>query len=195
MPAAILLDQRRSRRGPDLVEPWLKRVNSSATTLLLPFERTVGDEMEGLVDDPRTLTSVVLQALQSPSWWIGIGIGPVDWPLPHSVRQSRGLAFELARQAIEEAKARPERLRVLASNRDPGDLEAGLQLMGALYSRRRQRDSPVLRLRSSGLNTVQIAERLGITKQAVSQQLLTARWPAEQAGRRLVEHLAAAAMA
>ncbi len=194
MPAAILLDQRRSRRGPDLVEPWLKRVNASDIRLLLPFERTAGDEMEGLVDDPKAFTEIVLPALESPSWWIGIGIGDVDTPLPKSVRQSRGIAFELARQAIGEAKARPERLRVLDRERDPVDLEAVLLLMGALYSRRRQRDSPALRLRSSGLNTVQIAERLGVTKQAVSQQLLTARWAEEQAGKVLVEHLAALAL-
>lgn len=195
MPAAILLDQRRSRRSPDLVEPWLAQVNSSPFPLLLPFERTAGDEMEGLVDDPRAFAEVVLQALRSPFWWIGIGIGDVNTPLPRSVRQSGGTAFELARRAVAEAKSRPAHLRVRGRERDSGDLEAALLLMGALYSRRRQRESLALRLRSSGLNTVQIAERLGITKQAVSQQLRTARWTEEQAGRALVEHLAARALA
>jgi predicted transcriptional regulator len=49
----------------------------------------------------------------------------------------------------------------------------------------------VNRLRKSGLTIVQIAGQLGITKQAVSQQLRVSRTE-EQAGRRLVEHLAEA---
>lgn len=193
MPAAILLDQRQSRGGHDLVEPWLREMDDPSLTFLLPFERTAGDEMEALIADPATLSEVVLRALRSSAWWIGVGIGTVEEPLPHSVRQSQGGAFVLARQAIQEAKARPERVRVLAEDRDAGDLEAAMLLMGVLFSRRHLRDSPVNRLRKSGLTIVQIADQLGISKQAVSQQLRVSRTE-EQAGRRLVEHLAEAVL-
>jgi len=193
MPAAVLLDQRHSRAGHDLVEPWLRDMEDASLAFLLPFERTAGDEMEALIDDPATLTEVVLRALRTSTWWIGIGIGSVDQPLPASVRQSQGTAFVLARQAIQEAKARPERVRALAQDRDAGDLEAALLLMGVLFSRRHVPESPVNRLRQSGLTIVQIAEQLGITKQAVSQQLRVSRTE-EQAGRRLVQHLAEAAL-
>lgn len=193
MPAALLLDQRQSRGGHDLVEPWLREMGDPSLAFLLPFERTAGDEMEALIDDPATLTEVVLRALRTSAWWIGVGIGDVDQPLPVSVRQSQGPAFVLARQAIQEAKARPERIRVLAGDRDAGDLEAALLLMGVLFSRRHLPDSPVNRLRKSGLTIVQIAGQLGISKQAVSQQLRVSRTE-EQAGRRLVEHLAEAVL-
>lgn len=191
MKAAILLDQRQSRGGRDLVEPWLVDMGDPALAFLLRFERTAGDEMEALIGDPATLTEVALRALRTSAWWIGVGIGSVDAPLPESVRQSQGPAFVLARQAIQEAKARRERVRVLADDRDAGDLEAALLLMGVLFSRRHLPESPVNGLRRSGLTIVQIADRLGITKQAVSQQLMVTRTE-EQAGRRLVEHLAEA---
>ncbi|MGA9114749.1 MAG: hypothetical protein WB802_13285 [Candidatus Dormiibacterota bacterium] len=193
MAAAILLDQRQSRGGYDLVEPWLRDMEDPSLAFLLPFERTAGDEMEALIDDAATLTEVVLRALRTSAWWIGVGIGSVEQPLPESVRQSQGSAFVLARQAIQEAKAQPGRIRVLAEGRDAGDLEAALLLMGVLFSRRHNPDSPVNRLRKSGLTIVQIADQLGITKQAVSQQLRVARTE-EQAGRRLVEHLAEAVL-
>ena len=191
MPAAILLDQRQSRGGRDLVEPWLVDMGDPALAFLLRFERTAGDEMEALIGDAATLTEVALRALRTSAWWIGVGIGSVDAPLPASVRQSQGPAFVLARQAIQEAKARRERVRVLADDRDAGDLEAALLLMAVLFSRRHRPESPVNGLRKSGLTIVQIAGQLGITKQAVSQQLLVTRTE-EQAGRRLVEHLAEA---
>jgi hypothetical protein len=191
MPAAILLDQRRSQSGDDLVEPWLREMDDASLAFLLGFERTAGDEVEALIGDPPTLTEVVLRALRTPAWWIGIGIGQVAEPLPASVRQSRGPAFVLARQALREAKAGKQRVRVLAEEGDPGDLGAALLLMGVLYSRRHRPDSPAIRLRASGLTIVQIAGRLGVSKQAVSQQLRVARTE-EQAGRRLVEHLAEA---
>jgi DNA-binding transcriptional ArsR family regulator len=191
MPAAILLDQRQSRGGRDLVEPWLVDMGDPALAFILPFERTAGDEMEALIGDPATLTEVALRALRTSAWWIGVGIGSVDEPLPESVRQSQGPAFVLARQAIQEAKARRERVRLLADGRDAGDLEAALLLMGVLFSRRHVPGSPVNRLRKSGLTIVQIADQLGITKQAVSQQLRVTRTE-EQAGRRLVQHPAEA---
>jgi DNA-binding transcriptional ArsR family regulator len=191
MPAAILLDQRRSQGGDDLVEPWIREMNDPALTFLLGFERTAGDEMEALIGDPATLTEVVLRALRTSAWWIGIGIGEVAKPLPPSVRQSQGPAFVLARQAIGEAKVGRTRVRVLAERRDPSDLEAALLLMGTLYARRHVPDDRVNRLRASGLTIIEIADRLGITKQAVSQQLRVARTE-EPAGRRLVEHLAEA---
>ncbi len=189
MPAAILLDQRQSQSGQDLVEPWLREMADPSLTFLLGFERTAGDEMEALIGDAATLTEVALRTLRTATWWIGIGIGAAAEPLPASVRQSRGPAFVLARQAIEEAKAGRMRVRVLAEDRDPGDLEAALLLMGMLHSRRRLPDDRANRLRASGLTIVEIADRLGISKQAVSQQLRVGRIE-EQAGRRLVEHLA-----
>ncbi len=192
MPAAILLDQRGSRRSPDLIEEWRSALRADpGIRFRLPFERTAGDEMEALVDDPASLAEVALRALRSADWSIGIGIGPVNLPLPTSVRAASGDAFVLARRAVRQAKARAAgRLCVIAQEPGGDDMEAALLLMRALYARRPQAESRVIQLRDQGLNTVEIARRTGVTKQAVSKHLLAAHWAEEQAGRGLVHRLA-----
>lgn len=197
--AAILLDQRASQDvRADLIDEWQAALNlDPAISLVRPFERTAGDEMEGLVKDAASLTLIILRALQTGGWWVGIGIGDVETPLPESVRSSQGAAFVLARRAIELAKGRPrtgrmQRVRILAQRRDPADLEAALMLMGVLFARSGGEGSEAVRFRAAGLTIVEIAKRLGVSKQAVSQQLLAAHWTVQQAGRRLVEHLAEA---
>jgi hypothetical protein len=198
--AAILLDQRGSQgvARADLVDEWLAALNSDpALSLVRPFERTAGDEMEGLVSDPASLAAITLRALEIGSWWIGIGFGEVETPLPTSVRSGKGSAFVLARRAIESAKGRPRtgrshRVRVFAEGGDPGDLEAALMLMAVVLARSGIDGSEAVRLRATGLTILEIAKRLAVSKQAVSQQLLAAHWTEQQAGRRLIEHLAGA---
>jgi hypothetical protein len=197
--AAVLLDQRASQdAGADLIDDWQAALNLDPTiSLVREFERTAGDEMEGLVKDAASLAAIILRALQAGGWWIGIGIGDVETPLPESVRSSQGAAFVLARRAIGLAKGRPrtgrmQRVRILAERRDPGDLEAALMLMAVLFARSGGEGSEAVKFRAAGLTIVEIGQRLGVSKQAVSQQLLAAHWTEQQAGRRLVEHLAGA---
>lgn len=192
MPAVILLDQRRSRTSPDVVNSWLVEVNGDpGLRFLLPFERTAGDEVEALIAEAATLVSVSLRALQTSEWWLGIGVGEVTRPLPSSVRESHGSAFLLARQAIEEAKRRRTGdLCVRAQRGDPSDLEASLLLIKALYAERPRRAREIGRMRQAGLSQSQIAHQLGISVQSVSQQLRAAHWIEEQAGRSLVSRLA-----
>jgi hypothetical protein len=192
--AAVLLDQRRSRARPDLVGPWLDQMaTDAALRFVLPFERTAGDEVEALVGEAHTLAAVALQALEVSEWWVGIGIGDVESPLPSSVRASRGPAFLLAREALVEAKrGRVGGVRVLAMNRDPSSLEAALLLMKTLFDRRARtpKARAVAELRTSGLNQARIAALLGTSTQNISRHLRSARWMEERAGRRLVLELA-----
>lgn len=197
--AAMLFDQRSSSStGADLIDDWLTTVNNDPTlSLLRSFERTAGDEMECLVREPASVAALILRALKAGSWWIGIGIGGVLTPLPISVRGCHGSAFVQARRAIHLAKKRPRsgpmrRVRVLAERRDPADLEAALQLIAVLFGRAGSQDSEAVRLRDEGLTILEVAQRLGVSKQAVSQQLLAAHWTEQQSGRRLIEHLAGA---
>jgi hypothetical protein len=191
--AAVLLDQRRSRTRPDLVDAWLDEMRADAALqFVLPFERTAGDEVEGLIREAETLATVTLRALEDSEWWVGIGIGEVEMPLPSSVRASRGPAFVLARRALEVAKrGRVGRLRVLAHGLDPRNLEAALLLMKTLFDSRTQSPNAesVAKMRTAGLSQALIAKTLGTTRQNVSQQLRAARWMEEQAGRRLVVSL------
>mgnify|MGYP003288892853 CR=1 FL=1 len=40
-----------------------------------PFERTAGDEVQGLVEDPGQVSDLIVHALRERRWWIGIGVG------------------------------------------------------------------------------------------------------------------------
>jgi hypothetical protein len=192
--AAVLLDQRRSRARPDLVGAWLEEMAADASLqFVLPSERTAGDEVEALIGEAQTLATVTLRALEDSEWWVGIGIGDVESPLPSSVRASRGPAFLLARRALKETKrGRFGGIRVLAMNRDTTNLEAALLLMKALFDGRVRtpKARAVAALRTTGLNQAQIAASVGTSTQNVSRQLRAARWIEERAGQGLVLGLA-----
>ena len=66
MPFAMTVDQAESRDQPDLVEEVLGRFGTVAT--LLPFSRTVGDEFQGLLDDPMSVVTVTLDLMRSATW-------------------------------------------------------------------------------------------------------------------------------
>ena len=93
----MTVDQRRSRRDIDRVEDLLSDLDYA---LLRPFERTAGDEVQAVTDKPDVVVDVALDLLARGHWSVGIGIGPVQRPLPASTRAGRGPAFEAAREAV-----------------------------------------------------------------------------------------------
>ena len=103
--AVLTVDQRGSRTSPDLVPGALAAL--ADVPLLRPFERTAGDEFQGVVDDPASLARVAERLLREDRWNIGIGIGPVDEPLPDHARAGSGAAYLHARQAVTAAKNSP----------------------------------------------------------------------------------------
>ena len=196
----ITADQRGSRRVGDRVEQLLdalaRHVDRHATAgLIRPFERTVGDEIQGVVDDADLAVDLAMTVLRLGGWSIGIGAGGVDLPLPDSTRAGSGEAFVLARTAVERAKTRPGEVPLAVASQDrtaAGDAEALLSLLGAVAARRTPAGWEVIdALRGAGVGARQedVAERLGITQQAVSQRLRTALWPEEQAARPLAARL------
>jgi hypothetical protein len=81
VPYVLTVDQRASRRGPDRVAATLRRLAATPETLL-PFERTAGDEFQGVLDEPGAVVDVVLRLAREGGWSIGIGAGPVQTPVP-----------------------------------------------------------------------------------------------------------------
>ena len=63
------------------------------------FERSVGDEVQGVVEKPAEVVDIALHCLRSGQWYVGIGVGAVDLPLPASPREGSGAAFVAARLA------------------------------------------------------------------------------------------------
>ncbi len=106
----MTIDQRGSRRVGDRVEVLLAALADVVAAwgegVVRPFERTVGDEVQAVLDDPDLTLDVALRVLRLGGWTVGIGVGAVDEPLPASARAGSGEAFVLARTAVERAKGR-----------------------------------------------------------------------------------------
>jgi hypothetical protein len=189
--AVLTVDQRDSRSGPDLV-PELMRA-TDGIPVLLPFERTAGDEAQGVLDDPGALPAVVERLLRADTWNIGIGIGEVDEPLPESTRAGRGPAYLHARDAVTSAKSAPWRLRVLGD--DLGSplgvraLETTLWLWAAVLNRRTSRGWEVADLVEEGASYDEVAKRLGVTQSAISQRAQAAGIVEGRRARELVTDL------
>ncbi len=187
----MTVDQRGSRRDVDRVTDVLR---SPRPALVRPFERTAGDEIQAVADSADTVLDVALDLVDDGHWSVGIGVGPVEHPLPESTRAGRGPAFEAAREAVESAKSAPARIAVRGVDADSAaDADAVIALLAVLVARRTEqgRDA-IAALRRLGSQTA-VAEALSITPQAVSQRLAVAGWHLERAARPVVARMLATA--
>lgn len=199
----VTADQQGSRRSTDQV-PALLAGLPDLSGMLLPFERTVGDEVQAVFDDPASVVEVTLHLLRLGGWSVGIGAGPVLEPLPASTREASGPAFIAAREAVEAAKNRGRPVAVAVRGAGPAaarDAEAVLTLLGSVLARRSPagwaavdaaRDA-MARTGADGPVQQRAAERLGISQQAVSQRLRAAQWAEERAALPTAARLLAAA--
>jgi hypothetical protein len=180
MPFVLTVDQRASRRRPDRVADTLRELNTSVPAVL-GFERTAGDEFQGVLAEPETVVDVVLRLVRQGGWSIGVGAGPVQTPLPQSTRAGAGPAFLSARRAVDAAKQRPFRLAVRgAVPPDAGDAQAVLSALAVVVDRRSDQAWEAIELVESGRTQSEAAAALGISRQAVGQRLAAALWELER---------------
>ena len=172
--AVLTIDQRGSSHETATDQVPATLVALADVEMLRAFERTAGDEFQGVLDQPAALAAVVERLLREESWNVGIGIGEVEEPLPESTRAGRGPAYLHAREAVTAAKSAPWRLRVAGD--DPGNglsvraLETTLWLWAAVLNRRTARGWEVADLVDAGASYDQAAKRLGVTQSAISQR-------------------------
>jgi hypothetical protein len=189
----LTVDQRHSRRTSDRVEALLRDLTGRRGDLVRPFERTAGDEVQGVVAAPDVVVDLALLLVRDRAWCVGVGVGAVDDPLPESTRAGSGPAFLAARAAVTAAKSRSTCLAVTgadpSSNAGARRAQTALDLVAALLQRRTERGAEAASLARQGLNQLQVAARLGVSKQAVSQRLQAADWHLEAPGRELAAHL------
>ena len=164
----LTVDQRGSRTGPDLIPQVLGDLSGVPTRL--GFERTVGDELQGVLDDGSALAQAVEALLRADAWNIGVGVGPVDEPLPDHARAGRGPAYLHARSAVTAAKNSPWHTRVVGEDPAVRALETTIWLWAAVLARRSSRGWEVADLVADGLSYGEVGERLGISQSAVSQR-------------------------
>jgi len=179
MPFVLTVDQRGSRRSADRVPGVLAALSGVPT--VLRFERTAGDEFQGVLDDPAVVVDVVRRLVRDGSWSVGIGAGPVQTPLPGSTRAGAGAAFVAARAAVEAAKRRPVRVAVRGVVADPAaDAQAVLTALAALVERRSEQAWEAIGLVEAGRTQAEAATELGISRQAVGQRLAAGLWEVER---------------
>lgn len=193
----LTIDQQGSRRVGDKVDELLAAVAplSERPGTVRSFERTVGDEVQAVLADATLAVDVVLDILRRGGWSIGLGAGPVDEPLPEHARAGSGAAFVRARTAVDRAKRRSRPVPVAVETGAPDGgrgCEAVLTLVGTIITRRTDAGWAVVDSHTElGDEATQaaVAERLGISQQAVSQRLRTAMWHEEAAVRPVIAHL------
>ncbi|POH58100.1 MarR family transcriptional regulator [Arthrobacter glacialis] len=185
----MTIDQRGSRIHGDKVPPLLSLLAN--LDMVLPFERSVGDEIQGVFEEPSAVVEAVARVLRERDWYIGIGLGGVDLPLPKHSREASGSAFVAAREAVEAAKKTGERvplcvktpLATAAAARWVDAAEAVLVLAGDVIRRRSDAEWRVLDALAAAPAASQkdVAQQLGISPQAVSKAIV-------RSGRHEVRH-------
>jgi hypothetical protein len=182
----LTIDQQDSRSNADAVPRILDALSPIDT--VVPFARTIGDEVQGVLDDPDAVAEAVRRIGIDSEWHIGLGIGEVERPLPETTTEGRGEAFYSARQAVEAAKSAPAHLVVSADpdvvSADPdtdhrGLAEAAMRLLISALTELRghSRGYVGYRLDHPDATQAEIAAEFDVSQQAVSRVL--AAGPAE----------------
>lgn len=171
----ITADQVDSRNQPDRAASVLDALNGpTGPRLLLPADRTAGDEVQILPAGAEETLAIVLELTREDAWSVGVGIGPARLPLPRATREATGEAFFAARDAVTRAKKSQTRFALTRAGNDDGDglrgvdVEALISLLLVLRERRTDGGWELYDLLTTGLTQSESAERLGITAGAAS---------------------------
>lgn len=123
----LTIDQRGSTYADDRVPEVLAELadlTRGRDGVVVRFERTVGDEVQGILAPGRAgaqlAVDLTLHLLRDQGWSVGIGVGQVEGPLPAVSREARGFAFYRARDAVERAKTRGRGTSVAVEGPPPG---------------------------------------------------------------------------
>jgi len=200
----LTIDQRGSSSDVDRVPELISELRGLTPA---PLERSVGDELQGVVEHAAEVVDIALHALRSGNWYVGIGIGTVQLAPGGSPREGSGSGFVAARKAVELAKSAAGQvpLSVVSGTMGRGrevppqaregavssaNAQAVLRLIGRVVQQRTQAQWRVVdRLRASqggeGRHGSQkhVAHELGITEQSVSRAVLRSGWQEEWAAR------------
>lgn len=195
----ITADQKASRDDVDRAGTGRDALAARyAGQLVLPVDRTSGDEVQALVTDAATALDMVLELTRAAHWSVGLGIGAVRTPLPRATREATGPAFIAARDAVTAAKRSATRFALASDPPIPGsggptgeghpaalpgtaEVEALITLLLLARDRRTPEGWDVVDRMADGGTQRAVAAELGITPQAVSTRLRTSGWRAERA--------------
>ena len=191
---AITADQVDSRRRPDIAADTMRALGTTlGDELVLPVDRTAGDEIQLLVATPTTALTAILALTRNGQWSVGCGIGSVNRPLPANAREAGGDAFVSAREAVNDAKKRDTRFALRSrAVTAAADAEAFVDLLLQLRARRSVEGWEMWDLLGAGNSQAEAAKLLGITPQAASKRARTAALRVDFAARSPLERRLAA---
>lgn len=182
---AITADQVGSRAAADLADAQLAAISAQAAGhLVLPADRTAGDEIQAATDDAGTALALVLHLTRDGNWSVGLGIGDVRLPLPEATRAMTGSAFILARDAVTAAKKSPTRFALAIDDGRLPDarlLQPLIDLLLQLRARRTPEGWEVADQLVGDTTQAQLAAQLGVTPQAISLRVQNAQLHTETA--------------
>lgn len=187
---AMIVDQVASRGGTDRVPAALEALETHVgASMMLQFERTAGDELQGLTAHPAAVVAAVVHLTRLGGWRIGVGAGEVELPLPSSTREARGAAYVAAREAVDTARGAPSGLAFVLAPAGSGPVSAGsyretspgavdaetaLWLLRFVLEGRSREGWELVDLLDKGLSNTKAAASLGISPSAASQRLARA---------------------
>lgn len=186
MQYVLTINQRDSREVGDLVPELLREFRHLPA--VVPFQRSVGDEMQGVVDSASAAVEAALRAIRYRRWHVGIGVGGILPPVPERLVDAEGYGLVYARRAVNRAQKTGERIPLAVEGPDAavaGEAEAVLRLLGHIVYTRTEAEWKVLDLMTPGARGQQklIAQELGISTQAVSKAVVRSHWTEEWATR------------
>lgn len=182
----LTIDQRASTRRGDRVPGLLAALESALKDqqgVEFAFERTVGDEVQGVLSNAATALAALRTVMREADWSIGIGTGTVTTSGARTSREASGQAFVNARAAVERAKRKSTTaaLAVESPNTAASEsCEALLQLLGAVIAQRTDKGWEAVDA-VQDKSQQEVADMLGISRQAVNQRLQLALWAEEVA--------------
>lgn len=184
----------RRRRVQGRLEELVADLNREfEASLLARLTITLGDEFQGVLSDPGVLPDLTWRlavGLPEMRIWTGVGRGAIETELREEAMGMDGPAFHRAREAVEEAKASRRHGGVFVGFGDDDPVLGGLaRLVDRLRTDLTDAQVEAVELARRGTTQREIAERLGVTPQAVSQRLAAAGWEALREGEEALEIL------
>lgn len=140
------------------------------------FENLGVEDIRSRVDTAEALTSVVMALLSDGDWAIGIAVDQAS------------IVEEKASRAVG-TRAGSVRVKCATAGTGGEDIQAAFTLLAHVLAKRTIEGREATSLVRSGMTQNEAAERLGISKQAMSQRLGAAGWAAETSGWKLAVHL------
>lgn len=146
------------------------------------FEVLGVEDIRSKVEDAEAALNLIMALLSDGNWAIGLGIS-----------DGEGSTRDASATATKAVGTRAGQVRVIVDRQqattEAADIVATFALMAHVLHKRTYEGREATSLVRRGMNQNEAAATLGISKQAMSQRLQAAGWPAEQAGWQLALNL------